>query len=139
MSNNVRTRINLFQILNHVIAHIAHRLEMVRVMMQKLQCNVFMLSYRGYLCLYIVLKSHPLSTHLICYACLTALFCFAMLSYGASDGFPSQHGITKDAQAALDHLVQRTDIDTSKIVVYGRFLGGAVGSMLTKNNPDKVR
>ncbi|KAL0426817.1 UNVERIFIED_CONTAM: Alpha/beta hydrolase domain-containing protein WAV2 [Sesamum latifolium] len=55
-----------------------------------LQCNVFMLSYRG---------------------------------YGASAGFPSQHGITLDAQAALDHLVQRTDIDTSRIVVFGRSLG----------------
>lgn len=85
--------------------NIAHRLEMVRIMLQRLQCNVFMLSYRG---------------------------------YGASDGYPSQHGITKDAQAALDHLLQRTDIDTSRIVVFGRSLGGAVGSVLTKNNPDKV-
>lgn len=85
--------------------NIAHRLEMVRIMLQRLQCNVFMLSYRG---------------------------------YGASDGFPSQHGITKDAQAALDHLSQRTDIDTSRIVVFGRSLGGAVGAVLTKNNPDKV-
>ncbi|KAK6147667.1 hypothetical protein DH2020_018579 [Rehmannia glutinosa] len=84
---------------------IAHRLEMVRIMLQRLQCNVFMLSYRG---------------------------------YGASDGFPSQHGITRDAQAALDHLVQRKDIDTSRIVVFGRSLGGAVGAVLTKNNPDKV-
>nr|XP_019070458.1 alpha/beta hydrolase domain-containing protein WAV2 isoform X4 [Solanum lycopersicum] len=86
--------------------NIAHRLEMVRIMLQRLQCNVFMLSYRG---------------------------------YGASDGYPSQHGITKDAQAALDHLVQRTDIDTSRIVVFGRSLGGAVGTVLTKNNPDKIR
>ncbi|XP_011045958.1 PREDICTED: protein bem46 isoform X1 [Populus euphratica] len=85
--------------------NIAHRLEMVRIMIQRLQCNVFMLSYRG---------------------------------YGASDGYPSQHGITKDAQAALDHLSQRTDIDTSRIVVFGRSLGGAVGALLTKNNPDKV-
>ncbi|KAM3301145.1 alpha/beta hydrolase domain-containing protein WAV2 isoform X1 [Capsicum chacoense] len=85
--------------------NIAHRLEMVRIMLQRLQCNVFMLSYRG---------------------------------YGASDGCPSQHGITKDAQAALDHLVQRNDIDTSRIVVFGRSLGGAVGSVLTKNNPEKV-
>lgn len=29
-------------------ADIAHRLEMVRIMIQRLQCNVFMLSYRGY-------------------------------------------------------------------------------------------
>ncbi|KAF7806777.1 alpha/beta hydrolase domain-containing protein WAV2 [Senna tora] len=85
--------------------NIAHRLEMVRIMLQRLNCNVFMLSYRG---------------------------------YGASDGYPSQHGITMDAQAALDHLSQRSDIDTSRIVVFGRSLGGAVGSVLTKNNPDKV-
>ncbi|XP_024960485.1 protein bem46-like isoform X1 [Cynara cardunculus var. scolymus] len=85
--------------------NIAHRLEMVRIMLQKLHCNVFMLSYRG---------------------------------YGASDGYPSQQGITRDAQAALDHLSQRTDIDTSQIVVFGRSLGGAVGAVVTKNNPDKV-
>lgn len=42
------------------------------------------------------------------------------------------------AQAALDHLSQRSDIDTSRIVVFGRSLGGAVGAGLTKNNPDKV-
>ncbi|EHA8589415.1 Protein bem46-like protein [Cocos nucifera] len=58
--------------------------------------------------------------------------------YGESDGYPSQHGIIKDAQAALDHLTQRNDIDTSRIVVFGRSLGGAVGSVLAKNNPDKV-
>ncbi|KAG6478700.1 hypothetical protein ZIOFF_062144 [Zingiber officinale] len=75
------------------------------IMMQKLHCNVFMLSYRG---------------------------------YGESDGYPSQHGIIMDAQAALDHLIQRTDIDTSRIVVFGRSLGGAVGAMLARNNPDKV-
>ncbi|KAJ3698019.1 hypothetical protein LUZ61_001724 [Rhynchospora tenuis] len=85
--------------------NIAHRLEFVRLMMQKLECNVFMLSYRG---------------------------------YGESDGSPSQHGITNDAQAALDHLVKRDDIDTSRIIVFGRSLGGAVGTVLAKNNPDKV-
>ncbi|XP_031288149.1 alpha/beta hydrolase domain-containing protein WAV2 [Pistacia vera] len=85
--------------------NIAHRLEMVRIMIQRLHCNVFMLSYRG---------------------------------YGASDGYPSQQGIINDAQAALDHLSQRTDIDTSRIVVFGRSLGGAVGAVLSKNNPDKV-
>ncbi|KAK9075757.1 hypothetical protein SSX86_004086 [Deinandra increscens subsp. villosa] len=85
--------------------NIGHRLEMVRIMLQKLHCNVFMLSYRG---------------------------------YGASDGYPSQQGITLDAQAALDHLSQRTDIDTSRIIVFGRSLGGAVGAVVTKNNPDKV-
>eukprot|EP01018_Ginkgo_biloba_P005367 Gb_14814 [translate_table: standard] len=83
---------------------IAHRLEFIRILLQTLKCNVFMLSYRG---------------------------------YGASDGYPSQHGIINDAQAALDYLLQRTDIDTSRIVVFGRSLGGAVGAALVKNNPNK--
>ncbi|XP_074557737.1 alpha/beta hydrolase domain-containing protein WAV2-like [Curcuma longa] len=85
--------------------NIAHRLEFVRIMMQRLHCNVFMLSYRG---------------------------------YGESDGYPSQDGIIKDAQAALDHLSQRIDIDPSRIVVFGRSLGGAVGAILARNNPNKV-
>ena len=58
--------------------------------------------------------------------------------YGESDGYPSQHGLTKDAQAALDHLLGRTDIDNTKLVVFGRSLGGAVGATLVKNNPQKV-
>ncbi|CAA6659344.1 unnamed protein product [Spirodela intermedia] len=84
--------------------NIAHRLEYIRIMIAKLRCNVFMLSYRG---------------------------------YGASDGYPSQPGITRDArcEAALDHLLQRADIDTSRIVVFGRSLGGAVGSVLVRDNP----
>lgn len=85
--------------------NIAHRLEFIDLMMQRLRCNVFMLSYRG---------------------------------YGASDGFPSQHGLMKDAQAALDHLLERTDIDTTKLVVFGRSLGGAVGAALVRNNSGKV-
>ncbi|BBN00074.1 uncharacterized protein MPTK1_1g26170 [Marchantia polymorpha subsp. ruderalis] len=85
--------------------NIAHRLEFVNLMLQRLNCNVFMLSYRG---------------------------------YGDSDGFPSQHGLTMDAQAALDHLLQRTDIDPTRIVVFGRSLGGAVGSALVANNPGKI-
>jgi len=58
--------------------------------------------------------------------------------YGESDGYPSQKGIQYDAQAALDHLAQRKDIDTSRIVIFGRSLGGAVGAVLAKNNPEKV-
>eukprot|EP00850_Spirogloea_muscicola_P001188 SM000004S15058 [mRNA] locus=s4:1001807:1003317:+ [translate_table: standard] len=102
---------------------IAHRLDFIAMMMLKLQCNVFMLSYRG---------------------------------YGASDGFPSQHGIILDAQASslsvpnllelrnvaqasLDHLLARPDIDSKQIVLFGRSLGGAVATQLTANNPGKNR
>eukprot|EP00252_Welwitschia_mirabilis_P018988 TRINITY_DN4274_c0_g1_i1.p1 TRINITY_DN4274_c0_g1~~TRINITY_DN4274_c0_g1_i1.p1 ORF type:complete len:240 (+),score=31.98 TRINITY_DN4274_c0_g1_i1:362-1081(+) len=65
------------------------------------------------------------------------VFMLSYRGYGESDGYPSQAGIMKDAQAALDHLHQRTDIDTNQIIVFGRSLGGAVGASLCKNNPDK--
>lgn len=43
--------------------------------------------------------------------------------YGHSDGSPNEEGFYLDAQAALDYLVGRPDIDQRKIVVFGRSLG----------------
>ncbi|CAB4061395.1 ABHD13 [Lepeophtheirus salmonis] len=60
--------------------------------------------------------------------------------YGQSDGAPSEEGLYKDAQAALDYLKQRSDIHSSKIVIFGRSLGGAVAIDLSSRteNRDKV-
>lgn len=58
--------------------------------------------------------------------------------YGESEGSPTEYGIKQDAQAALEHLLQRTDINTKKLVIFGRSLGGAVGTSLAHNNPGKV-
>ncbi|XP_014667443.1 PREDICTED: alpha/beta hydrolase domain-containing protein 13-like [Priapulus caudatus] len=46
--------------------------------------------------------------------------------YGRSEGVPSEEGIYHDAQAAIDLLLQRPDIDRKKLIVFGRSLGGAV-------------
>ncbi|CAK1588277.1 unnamed protein product [Parnassius mnemosyne] len=46
--------------------------------------------------------------------------------YGLSEGSPSEHGLYNDAQTALDYILQRSDIDRSKIVIFGRSLGGAI-------------
>ena len=43
--------------------------------------------------------------------------------YGHSDGSPSEEGLYLDAQAALDYLVGRPDVDQRKIIVFGRSLG----------------
>lgn len=43
--------------------------------------------------------------------------------YGLSEGTPSEQGLYVDAQSALDYLMQRTDIDRTKIIVFGRSLG----------------
>ena len=46
--------------------------------------------------------------------------------YGMSDGIPSEEGFYQDAQAAYDFVDSREDLDSSKIVIFGRSLGGAV-------------
>lgn len=38
-----------------------------------------------------------------------------------------------DSEAALSYLMSRTDIDTNKIVIFGRSLGGAVAIALASN------
>ena len=42
-------------------------------------------------------------------------------------------GLALDAQAGLDYLSQRTDIDPTRIVVFGRSLGGGVAASLLQN------
>ena len=42
-------------------------------------------------------------------------------------------GFELDSEAALSYLLSRTDIDTNKIVIFGRSLGGAVAIALASN------
>lgn len=52
--------------------------------------------------------------------------------YGKSEGSPNENGLYLDAQAAFDFLLQRTDIDHSKIIIFGRSLGGAIAIHLAE-------
>lgn len=58
--------------------------------------------------------------------------------YGHSEGEPSERGLKLDAEAALDAMHARADIDASKIVLFGRSLGGAVAVYLAERAPAKV-
>ncbi|KAL6066747.1 bem46 protein, variant [Balamuthia mandrillaris] len=58
--------------------------------------------------------------------------------YGKSEGSPSEKGLQRDAQAALDYLCSLPDIDPHKIVLFGRSLGGAVALHLAAANEDKL-
>ena len=53
--------------------------------------------------------------------------------YGRSQGYPSEQGLYLDSQAAMDYLIERRDIDSQKIVLFGRSLGGAVAIDLACN------
>jgi len=86
--------------------NISHRLPNVRQLWDKVQCNVFIVEYRG---------------------------------YGKSEGAPSEAGLKLDAQAALEYLLKRDDIDPKKIILFGRSLGGAVAAHVCLKNEDKVK
>jgi len=55
--------------------------------------------------------------------------------YGRSTGTPSQKNITAAFLAAYDMLAARHDVDPSKIVFYGRSLGGGAVCVLAAERP----
>jgi len=50
--------------------------------------------------------------------------------YAGSSGSPSYGAITKSALAAFDQIVKRDDVDDTKIIVYGRSIGGGPACLL---------
>ena len=42
--------------------------------------------------------------------------------YGHSDGSPHEEGLYLDAQAALEYLIGRPDVDQRKIIVFGKIV-----------------
>ncbi len=55
------------------------------------------------------------------------IFMVSYRGYGRSEGIPDEAGIKLDAEAVIGHVASRTDIDSRRLVVLGRSLGGAVG------------
>jgi len=53
------------------------------------------------------------------------LFVFDYRGYGKSEGKLSRKGVYEDAVAAVEYIKSRTDIDQSKIILFGQSLGGA--------------
>jgi pimeloyl-ACP methyl ester carboxylesterase len=68
------------------------------------------------------------------------IFLLEYRGYGKSQGTPSEFGLYLDAEAALDFLLLRRDIDRRKIILFGRSLGGAVAIYLAASHShmDKV-
>lgn len=54
--------------------------------------------------------------------------------YGLSTGTPDEEGLAIDAQTGLDYIRQRAETKSTKIVVYGQSLGGAVAIRLVARN-----
>jgi len=59
--------------------------------------------------------------------CNVNILLVAYRGFSYSEGVPTESGLQKDAHAVLNYIFSRTDLDTEKIFVFGRSLGGAVG------------
>jgi hypothetical protein len=53
------------------------------------------------------------------------LFVFDYRGYGKSEGAASRRGVYEDSVAAVEYIQSRTDIDPSKIILFGQSIGGA--------------
>ncbi len=80
--------------------------------------------------------SHPVENILMLHRQIGAnVFIFDYRGYGRSEGGPSEGGIYLDAEAALDYLRSRQDINQDRIVLFGRSLGCAVAvEMATRHD-----
>jgi len=66
------------------------------------------------------------------------VFIISYRGYGLSSGTPSEMGLKLDAEAALMYLLSRDDIDSTRIVAFGRSLGGAVALNLASTFPQHL-
>ena len=58
--------------------------------------------------------------------------------YGMSTGVPSWPGLQEDAMSSLRYLIEQSEIDPTRLVVFGRSLGGAVAAWLAARPCDEA-
>ncbi|KAK7450138.1 bem46 protein, variant [Stygiomarasmius scandens] len=66
------------------------------------------------------------------------VFLVSYRGYGHSEGRPSEKGLRRDAQAALDYVLTHPDLSKKPIIIHGHSLGGAVAIDLVSRNPTRV-
>ena len=54
------------------------------------------------------------------------LFVFDYRGYGRSEGRPTRRGTIEDAQAAVEHVLGRGDVDAGRVGILGQSIGGAI-------------
>ena len=67
------------------------------------------------------------------------VFAFDYRGFGKSYGEAEPKGILEDSVAALSYIRSRTDIDTSKLFIFGQSLGAGVGIASAAISPEGIR
>jgi len=58
------------------------------------------------------------------------LFVFDYRGYGESEGRPTRRGTVEDAQAAVDYVCGRNDVDAGRVALFGQSLGGSIATVV---------
>ncbi len=66
------------------------------------------------------------------------VFLFDYRGYGRSSGEPTEDGTYLDAEAAFETICRRPDVDSSRIMLFGHSLGGAVAIELARNLGSRI-
>jgi len=77
--------------------------------------------------------SHRLESIQIFHQLGLDVFIFDYRGYGQSEGKPTEQGTYKDAEAAWRYLVEERQVSPSRVIVFGRSLGGTVASWLAQS------
>ncbi|WP_103123510.1 alpha/beta hydrolase [Nostoc cycadae] len=64
-----------------------------------------------------------------------SVFAYDYRGYGTSDGKPGESNAYQDAEAAYTYLTQQLKVPTTKIIVYGRSVGGGSAVDLATRHP----
>ena len=63
------------------------------------------------------------------------IFIFDYRGYGRSKGKPSEQGVYQDAKAAIKYIQNRLEVDSSRIIYFGRSLGAAIAIHSASTHP----
>lgn len=63
------------------------------------------------------------------------VFMYDYRGYGRSEGSPDEEGVYRDGRAAFDYVVKRKDVDSTKVILFGTSLGGAVAVDVALDRP----
>ena len=88
-------------------------------------------------------NAENISTHFTSLAWMPAqgfnVFIFDYRGYGGSQGAPSLEGAQIDIDAAMNALLARSDVDASRVVMWGQSLGGALAAYYVAHSPRRDR
>ena len=62
------------------------------------------------------------------------VFILSYRGYGNSGGAPTEQGLLIDAETTWQHLTSRTDVDSGRLIIFGRSLGGSVAIALASQH-----